>query len=180
MAETVTVTLPGLVPATVVTNCPFASVFPVAGEKLTPPPPDCVRVTGIPEAIFPPASLIKTVNVAGDAPLSGIDTTADVTSMVDPVIFIGTCAEMPFALAIIVAVRLEISSVPEEKSTLALPFASVTTEPGTRIPVAALIDIVAPCTVARLAFNAVIWMVDLLELSDLIVEALALNVKDLT
>ena len=118
IAETVTVAPPGRRPDTVVTNCPLESVEPDATEKLTPPPPDWLSVTGIPDALFPPASLICTVRVVVDVPLSGNELMGDVTSTVEPLIRIGICVETPLALAVIVAVRVEMLVEPEEKPTL--------------------------------------------------------------
>lgn len=121
IAEMFTVAVPGLEPDTVATNWPVESVFPLAGEKLTLPPPIWARATGIPGAVLPPASLTVTVSVAVDVPLSGSEVTGDVTSMVDPVIKTVTCDWTPFALAVIVAVRVAMSVAPDEKSTAPLP-----------------------------------------------------------
>ena len=117
IALTDTVTFPGLIPETVVTNCPLESVEPVAGLNETPPPPTCDRVTGMSAATFPPASLTSTVSVPVDEPLSGRVVAIDVKSTVDPEIKIGICNEMLLEVAVIVAVLDEISEKPDEKST---------------------------------------------------------------
>lgn len=180
IADMIAVAGPGRNPDTVETNWPLESVVPLAGENLTPPPPACVSATGIPAALFPPASLTITVRAAVDEPLSGNEVTGDVTSMIEPLIKIGICAKTPFARAMIVAVRVVISVEPEEKSTEPEPEVPVATSPGIRIPVPELNCIDAPLTTPPLASNAVTVMVALSELSDLIVATLRCSCKDAT
>lgn len=115
-----------------------------------------------------------------DEPLSGNELMGDVTSIIEPLIRTGICVETQLELAVIVAVRVEMSVAPAEKPTLPLPLTSVTTDPEIRIPVATLDCTAAPYTTPPFVSNAVNVIVEVSESSDLTLAALRCHAKDPT
>lgn len=170
----VTVTAPAAPPATETIYCPLLSVTPaglVTGVIVTVPAP-AVLVTEIaaPETGIPPASLAVKVMVTGE-PLPPVRTVLPLafTVRVEPTIFTGSVVFIPPDEAVIVAVRLDLLAVPEEKVKVALPAASVVTVWVLRMPVSALRLITTFGVAASAALSAVRVTVVEFELSDLTV-----------
>lgn len=89
----VIVAVPAVVPATVTTYWPLASVKPavaVTGVMVTEPVPMEVTLIAAPETRLPPASLAVKVTVTGDAPVLGTILPEEVTARVEPVIWMGS------------------------------------------------------------------------------------------
>ena len=116
--------------------------------------------------------MAENVMVTGDVPLSGTLAPVAFTVSVEPMICIGNCAVTP-ALAVMVAVRLALLAVPEEKVKVALPLASVVTVGVLTIPVFALKLTTTPDMAAFPLSNAVTVTVAEVELSDLTVVGIA-------
>ena len=108
------------------------------------------------------------VKVTGDVPSSGSVVPVEFTVTVDPTICTGICADTAPAVAVMVAVRL-ILLAPEEKVTVAVPAAPVTTVADPKTPVSVPMVKATPGTAAFVAFNAVTVIVVEVELSDLTV-----------
>ena len=126
-AAAVTVVVPAIAPATATFNTPFTSVSPEAGENITVPLPTWLNVTIVLGMTKPPASLAVMVNIAGDKLVAGTVVVVDVNVSVEPTICTGSVALTVPAVAVIVAMRVALLAVPEEKVAVALPVASVVT-----------------------------------------------------
>lgn len=168
-AATVTVTVPAVAPATETVSLPLASVVPLAGVSVTVPEPVWVSATVAPETGEPPASFAVIVSVAGDVPLASNEVPVALNVSVEPTICTGSKAVAAPAVAVMVAVRLALLALPEEKIAVALPVASVVIVVVLSSPVSALRVIVAPDTAALLASTAVTVIVLEFELSELTV-----------
>src|SRR3989338_7333905 len=167
-ALTVTVPDPPAAPAAVTVSWPLASVVPDAGVSVTFPVPVLVKVTAALGTTLPPASFAVMVKVTGDVPASGSVVPVEFTVTVDPTICTGICADTAPAVAVMVAVRL-ILLAPEEKVTVAVPAAPVTTVADPKTPVSVPMVKATTGTAAFVAFNAVTVIVVEVELSDLTV-----------
>lgn len=176
-AVTVTAPAPPAAPVAVMLSWPLAFVVPDDGVSVTFPVPVLVKVTAALGTTLPPASFAVTVKVTGDAPSSGRVVPVEVTVIVEPTICTGICADMAPAVAVMVAVRL-ILLEPEEKVTVAVPAAPVTTVADPSTPVSALMVTVTPCTAAFAVFNAVTVIVVEVDPSDLTVVGDAKRSRD--
>jgi hypothetical protein len=163
-AVALTVTAPAVAPLTLTANTPLALVVPLAGVNVTPPAPAWVNTTVAPGITVPPASLAVTVSIS--VPPTSIDVACALNVSVDPIICTGSKLETVPADAVIVAVRLAFSNVPDEKVTDAIPVASVVTVPALSRPVSVLKVIVSLGTAALPELTAAIVIVALFELSD--------------
>lgn len=159
---------PPATPVAVTTSWPLAFVVPDAGVSVTLPAPVLVIVTVALGTTLPPASFAVMVNVTGDPPSSESVVPLDSNVTVEPTTCTGICADAVPAVAVIVAVRLDLLA-PEAKVTFALPVASVMTVADPKTPLSACMVTVISGIAALAAFNAVTVMVAEVEPSDLMV-----------
>lgn len=181
-ADAVTVAVPAVAPATVTTYWPDASVKPagvVTGVIVNVPVPEAVTPIAAPAIALPPASFAVKVIVTGDVPVLGTVEPVETAVSVEPTICSGIWAVTP-ALAVMVAVRLALLVVPEEKVKVALPVVSVVTVEVLRMPVSALKATATFGTAAFVAVSAVSVIVVDEELSDLTVVGEAESEMDAT
>jgi len=168
-ARTVAVPAATPAPATETDNLPLASVVPEEGVSVTVAPPVWVSVTVAPGMAVPPASLAVTVMVTGLAPLDCNDPLVAETASVEPTICTGSKAEAEPAVAVMVAVRLALLAVPDEKVSVALPVLSVVTVDTESRPVSVTSVTTAPATDELVVLTAATVIKLVVEPSDLTV-----------
>jgi hypothetical protein len=181
-AAAVTVTVPASVPVATTLTLPDAFVVHGAanvhgGASVAVPLPPMVKVT----VVFGTATLAESfalmVSVWVVEPSSGSVAAGGFTATVEPTICTAIWALMLPAAAVMVATRLALVKVPEVKVRVALPVASVVTDPVERLPVFALNPTVVEGTTALEASTAVTVIVVWLTPSELIVVGAADNCR---